>query len=143
MKVLLFAVNGDVAGNGVPSARSQRGAPLASRTICTFSGIWNGLTFRRGYGSAMFARRRHVLVEEERRRELQVALVAGAGPLVVDAPAAAHHDLRRERRLPGEADARRDVVADRRLIVESYFASWIWLRSIGVPGSTRGRSPAA
>ena len=54
MKVLLFALKGSVAGNGVPSARSHVGVPLASRAIFTPSGISNGLTLRRGYGSAMF-----------------------------------------------------------------------------------------
>ena len=36
MNVLLFALNGEVAGNGVPSARRQLAAPLASRAIRTF-----------------------------------------------------------------------------------------------------------
>ena len=53
MKVLFFALNGDWAGNTVPSARRQSAAPLASLAIETLSGIWNGLTFSRGYGSAM------------------------------------------------------------------------------------------
>ena len=48
MKVLLLALKGADAGNGVPSARSQRGAPLASSAIWTLSGIWNGLTLSRG-----------------------------------------------------------------------------------------------
>ena len=48
-------LNGDVAGNAVPSPLIHRGVPLASRAICTLSGIWNGLTLSCGYGSAMFS----------------------------------------------------------------------------------------
>src|SRR5687767_11344895 len=55
MNVLLLAEKGDVAGNDEPSARIHRGVPLASRTIRTSSGMVNGLTFRRGYGSDMFS----------------------------------------------------------------------------------------
>ena len=55
-------------------------------------------------------RGRHVLVDEERRRALQVDLVAGRGALVVHAPPAAHDNLGREGRLPRQTHARRDVV---------------------------------
>ena len=110
MKTLLFAVNGSEAGKrravlAQPERRAV-GVHADAHVQRNLERVDVEARIRIGH----VRRRRHVLQNEEGRGELQVALVARAGALVEDAPAAADHGTRRERRLPGQADPRRDVV---------------------------------